>query len=90
VGMVGLCPACHRVKHLGLARVRGQGGEARAHLCRVNGWTPEQADVYLEQAFGVWAWRSQRSWTLDLAGLGPYVSDPELQAIRGRAARPPR
>src|SRR6266542_2374238 len=41
VRMIALCPACHQVKHLGFANVKGKGTQARAHLARVNGWTLE-------------------------------------------------
>ena len=39
VRLIALCPACHEVKHLGLAAKRGRHGAALAHLARVNGWT---------------------------------------------------
>jgi hypothetical protein len=88
-GMVALCPACHQVKHLGLANVRGTSAEARAQLMRVNGWTPEQADAYIEQAFHVWERRSQGPWTLDLEGLRPYVLASEYPRIVRLATIPP-
>jgi hypothetical protein len=88
-GMVALCPACHQVKHLGLANVRGTSAEARAQLMRVNGWTPEQADAYIEQAFQLWERRSQWPWTLDLDGLRPYVLGSEYPRIVRLAAIPP-
>jgi hypothetical protein len=90
VRMIALCPACHQVKHFGLANLRGKGAVARAHLMGVNGWTARQADVYIEAAFRVWERRSQGPWTLDLAGLAPYVTGAQLQAIRRIAARPLR
>ncbi|HEV8653849.1 MAG TPA: HNH endonuclease signature motif containing protein [Actinomycetes bacterium] len=90
VRMIALCPACHQVKHYGLANLRGKGAQARVHLMRVNGWTARQADTYIEAVFRVWERRSQGPWTLDLNGLAPYVPDLELQAIQRRAARPPR
>ncbi len=89
VGMIALCPACHQVKHLGLANVRGKGAEARAHLLRVNGWTPEQADAHIEQAFQVWERRSQGPWTLDLDGLRADVLGGEYPRIARLAAIPP-
>jgi hypothetical protein len=32
VRMIALCPSCHRVKHMGFARVRGTSVQAREHL----------------------------------------------------------
>jgi hypothetical protein len=90
VRMIALCPACHQVKHLGFANVKGKGTQAQAHLARVNGWTLEQADVYISQAFQVWAQRSQGAWTLDLEGLRPYVLGSEYARIVHEAAIPPQ
>jgi hypothetical protein len=89
VGMIGLCPACHQVKHFGLANVRGRGAEARGHLMRVNRWAPEQADAYIDQVFQVWEQRSQQAWTLDLDGLRAYVLSSEYARIARLAAIPP-
>jgi hypothetical protein len=89
VRMIALCPACHQVKHIGLANVKGKGAQARAHLARVNGWTPGQADTYISEAFQVWAQRSSGPWTLDLEGLRPYVLGSEYQRIIRMAAVPP-
>jgi hypothetical protein len=71
--MIVLCPACHQAKHMGLANVQGKGAQARPDLARVNGWTPEQTDAYISQAFQVWAQRGCGPWTLDLEGLRPHV-----------------
>jgi hypothetical protein len=90
VRMIALCPACHQVKHIGFANVKGQGAQARAHLARVNGWTLERADAYISQAFQVWAQRSGGPWTLDLEGLRPYVLGSEYARIVRQAAIPPK
>jgi hypothetical protein len=89
VRMIALCPACHQVKHIGFANVQGKGAQARAHLARVNGWTLEQTDAHISQAFGVWAQRSGGPWTLDLEGLRPYVLGSEYARIVRQAAIPP-
>jgi hypothetical protein len=89
IRMIALCPACHEVKHLGFANVKGKGAQARAHLARVNGWTPAQADAYISEAFRVWAQRSGGPWTLDLEGLRPYVLGSEYARIVRQAATPP-
>jgi 5-methylcytosine-specific restriction endonuclease McrA len=89
VRMIALCPACHQAKHIGFANVKGKGAQARAHLARVNGWTPERADAYINEAFQVWAQRSGGPWTLDLEGLRPYVLGSEYAHIVRQAAIPP-
>ena len=89
VRMIALCPACHQVKHIGLANVQGKGAPARAHLARVNGWTLEQANAYIAEVFRVWAQRSGGPWTLDLEGLRPYVLGSEYaRIVRQAAIRP--
>jgi hypothetical protein len=89
VRMIALCPACHQVKHIGFANVKGKGAQARAHLARVNGWTLEQADAYVSEAFRVWAQRSRGLWTLDLEGLRPSVLGSAYARIVRQAAIPP-
>ena len=75
-GMLALCPACHQVKHIGLAQINGQGAAARDHLAKVNGLTVAQADAEIKKAFDTWAERSRHNWVLflpflDLRGI-PY------------------
>ena len=71
-GMIALCPACHRVKHFGLARLRGKEAETTKHFCRVNGIKPAQARLHIQRAFLEWEKRSQQKWTLDLSILKDY------------------
>ena len=80
VRMVALCPACHEVKHMGLAGIKGRGEIAAAHLAEVNGWTPQVTAVYIDQAFDVWKARSARTWSLDVSALAAYGIDPEIIA----------
>jgi hypothetical protein len=67
--LVALCPACHEVKHAGLASKRGRLSAVVAHLVEVNGWSAEDAEVYLEAVFETWAARSRYQWTLDISLL---------------------
>ena len=87
VRMVALCPACHEVKHIGLADIKGRGEIAAAHLAEVNGWTAHVAAVYIDQAFDVWIERSDRTWSLDVSALAAYGVDPRIVAeASGRSA----
>ena len=81
--LVALCPACHRVKHLGLASVNGRYDEALQHLADVNGWTLEEAGHHADAAFAQWNERSEHEWTLD---LGPLESEAYRQWIVRRRA----
>ncbi len=72
VRLIALCPACHEVKHMGLAGVRGKKKAAAAHLSRVNGWSAADADLYIEACFEVWYRRSNHPWRLDLSYLEQF------------------
>jgi hypothetical protein len=80
VRMIALCPACHEVKHMGLAGIKGRGEIAAAHLAEVNGWNPQVTAAYIDQAFAVWKDRSARTWSLDVSALTAYGIDPAIIA----------
>lgn len=86
VRMIAVCPSCHEVKHIGLAGMRGRGDIARAHLAKVNGWTPEFAARYVNDAFDLWRRRSSRNWSLDISILETYGVDPAILAGAGEAS----
>lgn len=67
--LVALCPACHQVKHLGLASVNGRYDEALDYLATVNTWTLEEAERYARSAFAQWEGRSRHEWTVDVGVL---------------------
>ncbi len=67
VGLISLCPACHQVKHSGRSFAIGKGPQAMAHLMKVNGWSEDEATLYVEGAFEVWHRRSNEDWTLDIS-----------------------
>jgi len=64
--VTALCPACHQVKHIGLAKKRGKLDEAIEHFIKVNGCTKEFAITYINVRIGLWKERSKSSWTLDI------------------------
>ncbi len=74
-GLVALCPACHEAKHMGYASSVGRAGQARAHLARVNSWSMDDVEMYLETQFEQWSRRSQHEWSLDLSWLRPFGID---------------
>lgn len=82
VGLTALCPACHEVKHMGLANVRGRGHIAAGHLASINGWTKEQAEAYITLQFEVWEKRSNSNWQLDICWLEQF--DIHVRARQSR------
>jgi hypothetical protein len=87
--LIALCPACHEVKHMGLAAKRGRQDIALRHLAEVNGWSLSDARTYAEACFELWAKQSKHKWTTDLHGLTQYgVREIDLpQVIGGRNGR---
>ena len=69
VRLISLCPSCHQVKHIGLAKVRGRYKQALTHLAKVNQWQISKAEKYVNDQFQIWLQRSQFEWTLDISFL---------------------
>lgn len=69
VRLIALCPKCHKVKHIGLSQLNGEGGACLRHLCKVNGITLEEGRDLIDEAFIVFEERSQFKWDLDISYL---------------------
>ncbi|MET9063493.1 DUF5710 domain-containing protein [Streptosporangium sandarakinum] len=88
--LICLCSDCHTATHFGLATVRGVDAQALAHLCTVTGMTSVQARRHVDEAFGLWRYRSRFTWKLDLGVLtnaGVTLARPPEAEARDRAAR---
>lgn len=72
VGLVALCPACHQVKHIGLAQIRGKEDVAQLHMMKVNEISRLECIALIKQAFNVWAERSKMKWKLDVSLLDKF------------------
>ena len=60
--LVCLCPRCHEVKHIGLARVRGRGREAMEHFMFINNLSKHVSNIEIGLAFKVWNVRNNVQW----------------------------
>lgn len=71
LGLVALCPDCHKVKHIGFAFTQGLPMFSRAlsHLEAVNNWPIELVQEYVSRQFQIHQIRSQMTWELDLSWL---------------------
>jgi hypothetical protein len=67
VRLIALCSYCHEATHMGLTGLRGRSDEATAHLRRVRGFTEEEAEAHISNAFQLWSERSRITWELDLS-----------------------
>lgn len=67
VRLIALCPSCHTVKHIGLAKINGYFEVAIKHLCKINKISKSEAYNYVNNSFDVWHERSNSKWKLDLS-----------------------
>lgn len=67
--LVSLCSRCHECKHAGRAASSGRLPQVLKHLARVNDWSEDDADLYLEGCFEQWMRRSGHDWTVDVSWL---------------------
>ena len=69
VGLLALCPACHQVKHIGLAQLRGQGEAAWAHFLRVNNIDDAQGRDIMMRLVDEYEERSRVKWRQDISWI---------------------
>lgn len=69
VRLIALCPNCHKVKHVGLARLQGDNEIVIEQLMKVNEMFRDEAEEYIYQAFKIWQERSKHNWTVDISYL---------------------
>jgi hypothetical protein len=75
--MIALCPACHRVKHIGRASICSNFDSTLKHLQNVNEWDRSYTIKYVNEQFLIWSERSKFDWTLDIEKLSNYLIDME-------------
>lgn len=54
VRTIALCPACHEVKHFGLANLKGRFKIAMNHLIKINRWDEAAGNWYFDQCGEEW------------------------------------
>lgn len=89
--LVCLCSRCHEATHFGYAQITGNDERAMRHLALVNDWTRGQVLQHIDATVESWAWRSRRTWSLDLSILADagveIAAPPEATERRGIAER---
>ena len=96
-GLLALCPACHKVKHAGrcIARAAAISKKADAQgelklisqqLMRVNRWTYNESQMYLQHVFSVWHERSVFEWEQDFSWLKEKmdIDPPEEDSFKNQ------
>ena len=69
--LIALCPNCHKTKHVGLAKIRGEVETVINQLMNVNGMNRCEALEYIDKSFDIWRDRSQHEWELNI----DYIKD---------------
>jgi hypothetical protein len=69
VGLTALCPSCHEVKHIGLARMKGRWIQAVQHMMKINQMNQAETIVVIQKAFDLWAERNKVKWELDISNI---------------------
>lgn len=77
VALICLCPDCHEVKHIGLARIKGNWWRCIDRLSRINSYDRSTSLKYVDQCFTQWRIRSQHEWTLDISWLEEHLLEGE-------------
>jgi hypothetical protein len=72
VGLISLCPNCHKVKHPGLAQMKGEHEKVVTQLMNVNHIKRGKADEYIRESFNIWNERSKFEWTIDISYIDNY------------------
>lgn len=72
IDFIALCPDCHRVKHIGLAEIKGEQHLAMKQLKKVNGINDIIAHKYLAHCVYIWRKRSEHHWTLNISYLDNF------------------
>jgi len=76
IGLISLCPLCHKVKHPGLAGIRGESDLVIKQLMHVNEMSKYDATRYVSSAFRIFEQRSEHKWECDITYLNNYLQGP--------------
>lgn len=81
VGLIALCPMCHKCKHMGFAFASGVGAETLLHLTEVNDWSVGKAFFYYKEMYKMWEQRSKYHWHVDISLLENYKTKAQALAL---------
>lgn len=72
IGLISLCPYCHKTKHVGLAQLNGEEEIVIKQLMKVNKITRDDTVEYIEKSFEIWRERSEFDWKVDIEYIKEY------------------
>lgn len=74
-GIIALCPDCHEVKHIGLAKIKGNLNRALAHFMKINGVDKRIALACVRRAFEERDKKNKVKWKLDTSFLKGFLNE---------------
>jgi hypothetical protein len=81
IGLIALCPKCHMVKHIGLARMKGKEPDVIRQLMKINNISATEADNYIIESFKIWEKRSDKQWIVDISYLDKYKLEDDIDDL---------
>lgn len=72
IGLISLCPLCHKAKHIGLAFINEEEELVIEHIKKVNNWNDNDVNKYINEAFLIFEVLSEIEWKLDLSFLEDF------------------
>lgn len=77
-GFIALCPTCHKVKHAGLANLKGEIDIVVNQISNINNISKKESKDYITSSFDVWKKRSKFKWNLDISYIEKYLNNTEI------------
>lgn len=80
MGLIALCPSCHKCKHMGFAAATGRLESSMKHMSHVNQWPKELVIEYVMREFQIHELRSRLQWVVDTSWLtdaDSYIKEAE-------------
>ena len=75
IGLISLCPNCHKTKHIGLAQINGEEEIVINQLMKINQISRKKAIKYIDKSFNIWQLRSNSEWKIDIEYLKIYLNE---------------
>ena len=79
--IVCVCSHCHESIHLGLASVKNRSNRAVHHLMKVNKWTYQDANNYVEVLFEENMLNSTIDWQFDINSFKDWLNEDQLKQV---------
>ena len=73
IGFISLCPLCHKVKHIGLTKIKGEEKLAINQLIKVNNIGERTAKSYIYESLKIWKQRNKYNWKVDISYIKEYL-----------------